>query len=75
MDEGLRDTDHIHAYGTLLQKGPMLLLNTIAILLQNATKVNYQMLQVILLQHATVLLENSAVITKSSSYYKIFWYS
>ena len=53
----------------------MLLQNTIAILLQNATKVNYKMLQVILLQHATVLLENSAVITKSGSYYKIFWYS
>ena len=49
----------------------MLLQNAIAILLQNATEVYYEMRQFFLLQNATTLLQNVTVITKRDLYYKL----
>ena len=49
----------------------MLLQNAIAILLQNATEVYYEMRQFFLLQNATTLLQNVTVITKCDLYYKL----
>ena len=42
-------------------------------LLQNATKVDYKMSQVFLLQNTAVLLQNAIVITKCDIYHKIYW--
>ena len=59
----------------------ILLKNTTAILSQNATEVYYKMRQVfyhkmwLLLQIATILLENATIVTECDVYYKLWQYT